>query len=163
MWTPLLVWRCLAFADRLRPQQPKYLQLLSRASNIILELINTVNSGMTPTTSPQNKAARNLSTLHFWIMRSFTGSMREKMRKKRWKAKKSCKLNNLFQPPFSNFIGKNYVEVIKPKVIVRMTKWCLFFLLNGKVKIFYFFYSVKSNLLTSSNVIKVNLLSINSV
>ena len=37
------------------------------------------------------------------------------------------------------------------------------FLLNKKIKIFDFFYIVKSNILTSSNVIKVNLLSIDLI
>ena len=46
---------------------------------------------------------------------------------------------------------------------VKSLRWCLFFGWIEKAKIFYFFYSVKSNLMTSSNIMKVNLLSIDSV
>ena len=42
-------------------------------------------------------------------------------------------------------------------------RWCLFFGWIEKAKIFGFFYLAKSNLLTSSNITKVNLLSIGLV
>ena len=42
-------------------------------------------------------------------------------------------------------------------------RWCLFFGWIEKAKYFGFFYSGKSNILTSSNIVKMNLLSISSV
>ena len=57
--------------------------------------------------------------------------------------------------------SKGWMEFVKfdmqtlPK---RSLRWCLFFGLIEKVKIFGFFYSTKSNMLISSNITKLNLL-----
>ena len=58
----------------------------------------------------------------------------------------------------SFFFSCNYIPKWKHQLYTL--RWCLFFGWIEKAKIFGFFYSAKSNSLTSSNIIKLNLLII---
>ena len=76
-------------------------------------------------------------------------------------------LNMFWLFPFS-CLSHQDVELICMNYIIPgcttcLLKWCLFFGWIEKAKYFDFFYSAKSNTLTSSNIAKMNLLSISLI
>ena len=75
-----------------------------------------------------------------------------------------CKIHLLVPKLWSNISSNTWVQQHCELFTILYTRlrWCLFFGWIEKAKYFSFFYSAKNNLLTLSNIIKLNLLITNS-